>query len=133
MFSDCTLWCRRVGHTHQCIIKHLRRNMEGGPHQTTEAPIRACEGCENGKSKWLPFPTSKSRAKQPLDLVHSNLDKIPVLSISGYKNTTTYLDDYSSFGVIFYLKHKNEEFTAFKPYKAWAKRQLGTIKMQTID
>ena len=27
---------------------------------------------------------------------------------------------------MFYLKHKNEEFAAFKTYEAWAKRQLGT-------
>ena len=27
---------------------------------------------------------------------------------------------------MFYLKHKNEEFAAFKAYKAWAERQLGT-------
>ena len=79
-------------------IKHLRKNTQGGPHQTTKAPIGACEGCEKGKSKRLPFPTSKSRAKQPLDPIHSNLDKMPVLSIGGYKYIATYLDDYSSFG-----------------------------------
>ena len=119
--SDYTLWHRSMGHTHQCMIKHLGNNTEGGPHQTTDAPHGACEGCEKGKSKRLPFPTSKLRAKQPLDL-----DKVPVLSIGGYKYTTTYLDDYSSFGVMFYLKKKSEEFTAFKQYRAWAEQQLGT-------
>ena len=44
--SDYTLWHRRMGHAHQCIIKHLGKNTEGGPHQTTEAPLGACEGCE---------------------------------------------------------------------------------------
>ena len=52
-----------MGHAHQHVIKHLRKNMEGGPHQITEAPHRACEGCEKGKSKRLPFPTSQSRGK----------------------------------------------------------------------
>ena len=79
-----------------------------------------------GKSKRLPFPASKLRAKQPLDLVHSNLDEMSDLSIGRYKYTTTYLDNYSSFGVIFYLKKKSNEFAAFKQYKAWAERQLGT-------
>ena len=51
---------------------------------------------------------------------------MPILSIGKYKYTATYLDGYSSFGVMFYLKHKNEEFTAFKAYKAWAEQQLGT-------
>ena len=61
--SDYTLWHRRMGHTHQHVIKHLRKNMEGGPNQTTEAPSGACEGCKKGKSRRLPFPASKSRAK----------------------------------------------------------------------
>ena len=104
--SDYTLWHRRMGHTHQCVIKHLGNNTEGGPHQTTDTPHGACEGCEKGKSKRLPFPASKSRAKKPLDLVHSDLDKMPVLSIGVYKYTATYLDNYSSFGVMFYLKEK---------------------------
>ena len=48
------------------------------------------------------------------------------LSIGGYKYTATYLDNYSSFGVMFYLKKKSDEFAAFKQYKAWAEKQLGT-------
>ena len=58
--SDYTLWHRRMGHAHQCMIKHLRKNTEGGPHQTTNAPQGACE---KGKSKRLPFPASTLRAK----------------------------------------------------------------------
>ena len=104
--SDYTLWHRRMGHAHQHVIKHLGKSTEGGPHQTTDAPLGACEGCEKGKSKRLPFPASKSRATKPLDLVHSHLDEMPVLSMGGYKCTATYLDDYSSFGVIFTSKRK---------------------------
>ena len=118
--SDYTLWHRRLGHAHQRVIKHLGKNMEGGPNQTTKVPDGACEGCEKEKSKRLPFPSSRSRVSKPLDLVHSDLDKMPVLSIGGYKYTAIYLDDHSSFGVMFYLKHKNKEFAAFKTYKAWA-------------
>ena len=59
---------------------------------------------------------------------------MPVLSIGRYKYTATYLDDYSSFGVIFYLKKKSDEFAAFKQYKAWAKQQLGTtLKCRHFD
>ena len=124
--SDYTLWHRRMGHAHQHMIKHLRNTTEGGPNQSTNVPISTCEGCKKGKSKRFPFPASRSRAKQPLDLVHSILDEMPVLSIGGYKYTTTYLDNHSSFGVMFYLKNKSEEFAAFKAYKAWAEGQLGT-------
>ena len=106
----------------------------GGPHQTTDAPLGACEGCEKGKSKRLPFPSSKSRGKKPLDLVHSDLDEMPNLPLGRYKYTATYLDNYSSFGVMFYLKKKSDEFAAFKQYKAWAEKQLGTtLKCRHFD
>ena len=124
ILSDYTLWHRRMGHPHQCVIKHLRKNMEGGPHQTTEAPHRACEGCKKGKSKRPSFPTSRSREKWPLDLVHSHLDKMPVLSIGGYKYTTTYLDNYFSFGVMFYLKHKKRNLPHSKPTRLGPKENL---------
>ena len=76
----------------------------------------------------------ETRAKKPLDLVHYDLDKMPVLSIGRYKYTATYLWDHSSFGVIFYLKKKSEEFAAFKIYKVWAKRQLSTtLKCKQTD
>ena len=59
---------------------------------------------------------------------------MPVLSIGGYKYTATFLDDYSSFGVMVYLKKKSEEFTAFKQYKVWAKQQLDTtLKCRRFD
>ena len=123
-----------MGHAHQHVIKHLGKNTNGGPHQTTQAPHGVCEGCEMGKSKRLPFPSPRSRASKPLDLVHSDLDEMPVLSIGGYKYTTTFLDNHSLFGVIFYLKHKNEEFAAFKTYKAWAEQQLSTtLKCKRTD
>ena len=59
---------------------------------------------------------------------------MPVLSIGRYKYTATFLDDYSLFGVMFYLKKKSDEFAAFKQYKVWAKRQLGTtLKCRQFD
>ena len=132
MLSDYTLWHQRMGHTYQNVIKYLNKNTEGGPNQITVTPTRACEKCEKGKSRRLPFPPSISRAKQPLDLVHSDLDKIPVLSIGRYKYTTTYLDDYSSFGVMFYLKNKSGEFAAFNAYKAWDELMLNMLKQNKV-
>ena len=63
-----------------------------------------------------------SRAKNVLDLVHSNLDEMSSASIDGYIYTATYLDDHSRYGMMFFLKNKSEQFGAFKAYKAWAER-----------
>ena len=40
MFSDYTLWHQCMGHAHQHVRKYLSENIEGGPYQTTEAPVR---------------------------------------------------------------------------------------------
>ena len=44
-------------------------------------------------------------------------------NIDGYKWTATYLDDHTQYGMMFFLKHKDEQFDAFKTYKAWVECQ----------
>ena len=61
--SDYTLWHQRMGHAHHHMIKNLLKNTIGAPNQIIIAPTSACEGCEKGKSKRLPFPSSKLRAR----------------------------------------------------------------------
>ena len=114
------------------VIKHLSKNTEGSPNQTTDAPLGACEGCEKGKSKRLPFPSSKSMAMKPLDLVHSDLDEMPVLSIGGYKYTTTYLDNHSSYGVCSTSRTKVKSSMHFKPIRHGLNDILAPHKMQTV-
>ena len=45
--------------------------------------------------------------------------------INGYKWTATYLNNHTHYGMIFFLKHKDEQFDTFKTYKAWAEHQTG--------
>ena len=56
MLSDYTLWHRRMEHTHQHVIKHLGKNMEGGPHQTIKAlelnTKCPCQILYNKMDKW---------------------------------------------------------------------------------
>ena len=126
------LWHQHLGHANSRVIKALPAHIIGGP--TTGAaspPMGLCDGCEKGKSKQLPFPPSKSHAETTLALVHSNLDKMSAASIDGYKWTATYLNNHTRYGMMFFLKHKDEQFDAFKTYKAWAERQTGQ-KLKTI-
>ena len=44
-------------------------------------------------------------------------------SIDRYKWTATYLNDHTRYGMMFFLKHKDEQFDAFKTYKALAECQ----------
>ena len=126
------LWHQRLGHTNSRVIKALPANVIGGPATgAASLPMGLCDRCKKGKSKRLPFPPSKSHAEATLALVHSDLDEMSAASIDGYKWTATYLDDHTQYGMMFFLKHKDEQFDAFKTYKAWAERQTGR-KLKTI-
>ena len=118
------LWHQCLGHTNLQVIKALPAHVIGRPATgVASPPMGLCDGCEKGKFKRLPFPPSKSRAETTLALVHSDLDEMSAASIDRYKWTATYLDDHTRYGMMFFLKHKDEQFDAFKTYKAWAERQ----------
>ena len=120
------LWHQRLGHTNSRVIKALPAHVIGGPATgVASPPMGLCDRCKKGKSKRLPFPPLKSWAETTLALVHSDLDKMSTASINGYKWTATYLNNHTRYGMIFFLKHKDEQFDAFKTYKAWAEHQTG--------
>ena len=126
------LWHQRLGHANSQVIKALPAHIIGGPATgAASPPTGLCDGCEKGKSKRLPFPPLKSRAETTLALVHSDLDEMSAASIDGYKWTATYLDNHTRYGMMFFLKHKDEQFDAFKTYKAWAECQTEQ-KLKTI-
>ena len=117
--SQSNLWHQWLAHANYEVIRALLTEMTGGQDQKLQLPSKVCDSCEKGKFKRLPFPPSTSREKHVLDLVHSDLDEMSSASINRYIYTTTYLDDHSWYGMMFFLKNKSEQFGAFK---AWAER-----------
>ena len=123
--SQGNLWHQQLAHANYEVIHALPTQTIGGPDQKIQPPSIMCDGCEKGKSKCLSFPLSRKRANQVLNLVHSNLDKMSSASIDRYTYMATYLNDHSQYGMMFLLKHKSEQFGAFKAFKAWAEHQTG--------
>ncbi|GAA0176327.1 hypothetical protein LIER_29336 [Lithospermum erythrorhizon] len=85
-----------------------------------------CAGCQYGKAHQLPYKESKFMAKEPLELVHSDLlGKIKQPSTRGYQYMITFIDDYSRFVWAYFLKEKSEAFEKFKELKEMVERELG--------
>ena len=83
-----------------------------------------CHGCKTGKSTHKPFPSSPKKATQILELVHSDsVGPIQTKSLQGSYYTATFIDDYSSHAVIYFLKTKDQFLDAFKKYINWATKQ----------
>lgn len=78
-----------------------------------------CDACQLGKSHRLPFPTSFSRTRQPLELVFCDLwGPSPVPSTLGYRFYISFVDHFTRLTYIFPLKTKNEALPTFRQYKA---------------
>ncbi|KAH9670375.1 retrovirus-related pol polyprotein from transposon TNT 1-94-like protein [Citrus sinensis] len=85
-----------------------------------------CAGCEYGKAHQLPYEELKFRAKEPLELVHSDvfgLVKQP--SISGMRYMVTFIDDFSRYVWVFFMKEKSDTFSKFKEFRESTEREVG--------
>ena len=72
-----------------------------------------------GKNVKKPFPSSESKAKEILEIIHSYVcGPMSSNSLSGYAYYVSFIDDYSRKIWIYFLKSKDEVFNKFKELKA---------------
>jgi hypothetical protein len=73
----------------------------------------------------LPFNPSFSSSSAPLDLIHSDLwGPSPIVSQKGMKYYVIFIDDYSRFTWIYFLKNKSDTVVAFTTFKAQVENLL---------
>jgi hypothetical protein len=84
-----------------------------------------CEGCVLGKHPQEKFDKGKSqRASAPLDLIHSDLmGPFPHPSINKARFVLIFVDDFSRFTWIYFLRQKFEVFQHLKDFKALIETQ----------
>lgn len=88
-----------------------------------------CEGCALGKHARGHFPTNEAwRAQSPLQLVHSDLcGLMQTQSMGKASYFLTFINDFSRYCWVYFLKHKDEAFEYFKVFKANVENQSGYI------
>ena len=85
-----------------------------------------CESCLEGKIMKRPFNVKGYRAKDFLELVHSDVyGPMSIQARGGYKYFITFTDDYSRFVYVYLMKRKSEAFEKFKEFRAEVENQLG--------
>jgi transposase InsO family protein len=119
------IWHQRMGHmSYKALAQHSKAvsGLTLDPDSEREHP--PCHGCELGKQTRLPFHASAKRSDQILQIVHSDLaGPMQVRSLRGALYIATFIDDHSRFGVVYFLKSKDQCAAAFKKYLAWAETQ----------
>ena len=66
------------------------------------------------------------RTSAPLELIHSDVaSQFPHMSMNQAKYALTFIDDFSRYCWVYFLKHKSEVFGLFKVFKALVENQYG--------
>ena len=94
-----------------------------------------CTSCKLGKSKVLPFPHHASSVSQCFELIHSDVWGIaPIVFHVHYKYFVTFIDDFSRFTWVYFLRAKGEVFSVFQRFLALLKTQFfASIKVLRSD
>ena len=113
-------WHERFGHMNYKYLQALHKDemVEGLPQIRSSNGV--CIGCVVGKHLEQSYEKGKAwRETQPLELVHSNLiGPFPTPSYGVSRYVLTFIDDYSQFCWVYFLKLKSEVFEHLKIWKA---------------
>jgi hypothetical protein len=130
------VWHKRLGHPNSAILSRLfNSGLIGNKEHVSKLLSFDCCVCKLGKSKTLSFPSHGSRAAKCFDIVHSDVWGISlVISHARYKYFVTFIDDFSQYTWVFFLRAKFEVLSVFQNFVAYIKNQFSTyIKLLRSD
>lgn len=99
---------RRLGHLNRQGLGLLKNSIATGINYTVRNE-RPCEACVMGKQAREPLRRSGKRAKDLLELIHSDIcGPMEMNSIGGSRYFLTFIDDHSRKVFVYFLKNKNQ-------------------------
>ena len=109
---------RRLTHVHYRALSLASKAVNGLPEiQTKHEGI--CKGCAKGNNTKKTFPSSESKAKGFLEIIHSDVCRpMSSSSLSGYVYYVSFIDDFSKKTWIYFMKNKDEVFSKLQESKA---------------
>jgi hypothetical protein len=130
------VWHKRLGHPNYVVLTHmLNSGLLGNKEQAFKNLSFHCFVCKLGKSKTLSFSFHGSRAKKCFDIVHSDVWGIsPVISHASYKYFVTFIDDFSRYTWVYFLRSKSGVLYVFQTFVAYVENQFSIgIKILRSD
>jgi histone deacetylase 1/2 len=114
-------WHSRLGHPSLPIVQQiLSKNKFPFISDSNKSSI--CDACQQGKSHQLPYPKSSSVSNKPLDLVFSDVWGPAPTSVGRNNYYVSFIDDFSKFTWVYFLRHKSEVFQWFHDFQNLVER-----------
>ena len=128
--SSLQLWHERLAHVNVSGIKSMvTRGVVKGIEVVPDTIVDdTCVGCVLGKSHRTPIPkASSSRATKLMELVHSDVcGPIEVQSLGGARYFVSFIDDFSKWTVVYFMRRKSEVLEYFKQFRTLAENRHST-------
>jgi hypothetical protein len=129
------LWHQRLGHIGEKDLRtlHSKGMVEGMSNCSLDFDF--CEHCMYGKHNRVRLPFGAIGAKGILELIHSDVfGPMPILSLGKSVYYVSFIDDFSRYTWIYFLRKKYEVFDKFKEFKALVENQIeNKIKVLRTD
>lgn len=112
-----TRWHERLGHNNKNDIQLLEKKVEG--MSISERDNEQCSSCDTQKAKRHAIKkTWGTRATKSLEIVHTDVLTMPVQSVDGFKYSIGFIDSYSRFNTVYFMRSRDEVFDKFQQYIA---------------
>ena len=133
--SKADLWHQRLGHVHGNQLKQMaKKKLVNGMDYPLDAELSFCEGCIEGKMHRKSHkPVGEIRSTEVLQLVHTDVcGPMQTESIGGNRYFVTFIDDFSRYTAVYFMKRKSEVLNKFKEFEAkttnWAGCRIKTLR-----
>lgn len=118
--NNMMLWHQKLGHLNEKDLKLIDRNeLIRGVNLGKSGKMPTCETCIKGKMTQLPYTSIEGpQSSEPLEIIYSDVcGPMRTETIAGSKYFLTFIDDFSKYCCVYFLRHKSEVFEKFKEYK----------------
>ena len=129
--NNFALWHQRLGHSDAKVVKLVLSHCNEVCSSNDKSLF--CVAYHLGKSCKLPFPISGTQYTRSLQLVHFDLwGPSPSISTITFRYYVTFIDAYSGFIWIYFLKNKFKVFHVFQHFKTQAELHLN-CRLKTLS
>lgn len=125
-------WHKRLGHPAIPIVKRVLQSCNTRCSMSNE--IKFCDACALGKHHALPFTCSKTVYTKPLQLIICDIwGPAYISSHNGFRYYISFVDAYSRFTWVYFLKSKSDALQAFVTFRTLVEKLLNTpiLRLQT--
>src|SRR5436190_19089600 len=129
------IWHRRMAHLNPQVVYYLAKyGMVTGLEIQPNGELGPCNGCAEGKHPQAPFPKKGSRAGEPLERLHMDLQGPFSQSLSDFRCSLAIVDCCTRLGWKIYLKAKDEATDNIKSFVTETETQTGRkVKQMRCD